>query len=158
MQGNELDLHRNMNAQADSPFGDSPGGLLSACLSLTDELLRILKNEAEILRRFRNRELLEILARKESLVKELSKGLFALADMKNENDEVLGDPRYDLLRSSLKEAGRINQTNHAFIEGSLSYYRDFIDSLFPPAYGPRPEGQPRQELLGVKGLTFRKEI
>jgi len=113
--------------------------------------------EAESLRQFDNGKLLTILHRKESLVRELADKVSVVHMARKRHPEVSHAPQYRSLKTCLGEIERLNRSNQAFIEGTLSHYRHFIDCLCPSSYHPR-HGNERQKSAAFKGLTFRKEI
>jgi flagellar biosynthesis/type III secretory pathway chaperone len=125
---------------------------------LAGQLAQLLGQEAETLRRFENRKLLKILHRKESLIGELAAKLSDLENAKNGHMDMSLTPPYLSLKTCLREIEKLNRSNQAFIEGTLSHYQQFIDCLCPSSYHPRHVNEPRQELAAFKGLTFRKEI
>jgi flagellar biosynthesis/type III secretory pathway chaperone len=134
-----------------------PEELFDAC-ELAGQLEQLLRQEAETLRRFENQELLKILHRKESLIRELAAKMNALEEAKNGHTDTIRGPQYLSLKTCLREIEKLNRSNRAFIEGSLSHYQHFIDCLCPSSYHPHHVNEPRQELAAFKGLTFRKEI
>jgi flagellar biosynthesis/type III secretory pathway chaperone len=125
---------------------------------LAGQLEQLLGQEAETLRRFENQELLKILHRKESLIRELAAKLDDLEKAKDGHTDVRQTPPYLSLKSCLRRIEKLNRSNQAFIEGTLSHYQHFIDCLCPSSYHRRHANEPRQELATFKGLTFRKEI
>jgi flagellar biosynthesis/type III secretory pathway chaperone len=125
---------------------------------LAEQLEQLLGQEAKTLRRFENQELLKILHRKESLIRELAAKLNDLEKAKKGYMDMDQAPQYLSLKSCLREIEKLNRWNQAFIEGTLSHYQHFIDCLCPSSYHPRHVHEPRQELTSFKGLTFRKEI
>jgi len=125
---------------------------------LAGELARLLGQEAATLRQFDNGKLLTILHRKESLVRELADKVNVVHKARERHPEVSHDPHYQSLKTCLGEIERLNRSNQAFIEGTLSHYQRFIDCLCPSSYHPRRASEPRQELAAFKGLTFRKEV
>ena len=145
----------------DTKSGDSiettPKELVDAH-ELAIQLEQLLGQEAEILKRFENQELLKILHRKESLIRELAAKLNDLEKAKNGNTDIVRGPQYLSMKTCLREIEKLNRSNQAFIEGTLSHYQQFIDCLCPSNYHPRHVNEPRQELGAFKGLTFRKEI
>ncbi len=124
---------------------------------LAGELERLLGHEATTLRQFDNGKLLTILHRKESLVRELADKVSVVHMARKRHPEVSHAPQYRSLKTCLGEIERLNRSNQAFIEGTLSHYRHFIDCLCPSSYHPR-HGNERQEVAAFKGLTFRKEV
>jgi flagellar biosynthesis/type III secretory pathway chaperone len=145
----------------DTKSGDSietpPKELLDAH-ELAIQLKQLLGEEAEILRRYENQELLKILPRKESLIRELASRVNAMEKDKNGHADMDRGPQYLSMKTCLREIEKLNRSNRAFIEGTLSHYQQFIDCLCPSSYHPRHASEPRQELAAFKGLTLRKEI
>jgi hypothetical protein len=122
------------------------------------QLEQLLGQEAETLRRFEKQELLKILHRKESLIRELAAKLKDLEKAKNGHKDMSQAPQYLSLKTCLRNIEKLNRSNQAFIQGTLSHYHHFIDCLCPSSYHPRSVSEPRQGLAAFKGLTFRKEI
>ncbi len=132
------------------PNEDSP--FHSECLTTALELLEVLREEAEILRRFAGAELLALIPKKEYLVNEL--------EWKLESARKAGQGSFtvpDSFQALLGEIVKLNTSNGVFIEKTLSYWQDFLAIFSPPSYGPagkkarRPERPP-------KGITFTREI
>ncbi len=137
---------------------ETPPNELFDAYELAGQLVQLLGQEAQTLRRFENQELLKILHRKESLIRELAAKLNDLEKVKKEHTDMSRRPQYLSLKTCLREIEKLNRSNQAFIEGTLSHYQHFIDCLCPSSYHPRHVSEPRQELAAFKGLTFRKEI
>ncbi len=145
----------------DSKGGDATATALEELLDaheLAGQLERLLGQEAETLKGFKNEKLLKILPQKELLVRELATKLSDFRKAKNGQPEVNQAPQYLSLKTCLRNIERLNRSNQAFVEGTLSHYRHFIGCLCPSGYHPRQANEPRQELAAFKGLTFRKEI
>jgi flagellar biosynthesis/type III secretory pathway chaperone len=150
-------------------YGDSGGQRVSCAAAASAEMLiaretaeqlrGLLEKEASTLRRFKGRELMEIIHRKESLVRELAEKLKPLkkaGDARGKSPQP--GPHYDSLKACLVEIERLNRSNRVLIEGALAHYRDFVDCLCPASYGPHGAGEQSKDLAAFKGLTFRKEI
>jgi flagellar biosynthesis/type III secretory pathway chaperone len=137
---------------------ETPPRELFDAFELAGQLEQLLGQEGETLRRFKNQELLKILHRKESLIGELAAKLNDLEKAKKGHPDMSQTPPYPSLKTCLREIEKLNRSNQAFIEGTLSHYQHFIACLCPSSYHPRHVKEPRQELAAFKGLTFRKEI
>lgn len=119
----------------------------SDCIAAALELQLILKEEADILRRFAANELLRLLPRKEFSIGELQGQLNVLKDAN------LSDP----LRNLLSEIDVMNRSNRLFIKRSLSHWRNLISIFSPPSYGPSFDGS-KVVQPPARGLTFSREI
>ncbi len=137
--------HSDVLADRNSPFQ-------SECLPTALELLEVLRNEAEILRRFAGAELLRLVPKKEYLVSELE---WKLQAAKEEGEGFF--PASDSFKALLGEIGTLNTSNGVFIEKSLSYWQDFLSIFSPPSYGPAGK-KARRQPRPPKGLTFAREI
>jgi flagellar biosynthesis/type III secretory pathway chaperone len=136
---------RDIPAALNSPFQ-------SEFLPTALELLDVLRNEAEILRRFAGAELLQLVPKKEYLVNELE---WKLQSAKNAGDGFL--PASDPLKALLCEIDQLNTSNGLFIEKSLSYWQDLFSIFSPPSYGPAGKNAKRP-VRAPKGRTFEREI
>jgi flagellar biosynthesis/type III secretory pathway chaperone len=137
--------HNDVLADRNSPFQ-------SECLPTALELLEVLRNEAEILKRFAGAELLRLVPKKEYLVSELE---WKLQSAKEAEEGFL--PASDSFKALLGEIGKLNTSNGVFIEKSLSYWQDFLSIFSPPSYGPAGK-KARRQARPPKGLTFAREI
>ena len=95
------------------------------------ELLEVLREEAEILRRFAGAELLRLVPKKEYLVSELE---WKLEAAREAGEGFL--PASDSFKALLREISKLNTSNGVFIEKSLSYWQDLFSIFSPPGYGP----------------------
>jgi flagellar biosynthesis/type III secretory pathway chaperone len=145
LQTTESFAHHDVLTAENSPFH-------SECLPTALELLEVLRNEAEILKRFAGAELLRLVPKKEYLVSELE---WKLQSAKEAGEGSV--PASDSFKALLGEIGKLNTSNGVFIEKSLSYWQDFLSIFSPPSYGPAGKKARRQERL-PKGLTFAREI
>ena len=145
LQTAESFAHREVPATDNSPFH-------SECLPTALELLEVLRNEAEILKRFAGGELLRLVPKKEYLVSELE---WKLQSVKEEGEGSL--PASDSFMALLGGIGKLNTSNGVFIERSLSYWQDFLSIFSPPSYGPAGK-KARRQARPPKGLTFAREI
>lgn len=132
------------------PNQDSP--FQSECLVTALELLEILREEAEILKRFAGAELLRLVPRKEFLVSEM--------EWKLQSAREAGEGSFTASESFkvlLGEISQLNASNGAFIEKTLSYWQDLLSIFLPPSYGPAGKtamGPARS----LRGLSFQREI
>jgi len=133
-----------------SPDANSP--FKSEFLPTALELLAVLRQEAEILRRFAGAELLELVPKKEYLVSELEWKLKSAA--KAEGGSIKAS---NSLRALFDEISKLNTSNGVFIEKSLSYWRGLLSIFTPPSYGPSGKAAGRPP-LPLKGMAFRREI
>ncbi len=131
---------------------------LDACISKADSLLQLLKEEAEMLRKFKSDALLGILPRKERLSVELRESVLLLKEQEKESgiDEKTSAD-YNTLRRSLKEIAQLNESNRIFINGSLTYCNELLDCYGSSGYGPGMREAARRRPINCKGLVFRKE-
>lgn len=135
------------------------GNPVCECSETAQQLLNVLGEEKEILRRFSSRELLELLPRKQFLVNELALKLHSMGLAREQNRIPLtSDPEVRTLRESLAEIRRLNHANHVFVQCSLEYWGDFFSLFCPSTYGRCQEGNPRRMHPAPKGFTFHKEI
>jgi len=140
--------------------------LREACVAQARELVELLEREAEVLRSFNNRELMEILPRREFLTGEFLKKIHALKNLKDSRGQQSRDvqkeapeaPQYTVLKGLLKEIQDLNRANRVFIEGSLTYFQDLMECLYPSSHGYGQAGQNLQRSAALKGVGFRKEI
>lgn len=142
--------------------GDPPeqGGedSLGACLSMADELVRLLREETALLQRFNNQGLLVLLPRKELLARTLRDRMEALQRSPRGDRPAPAAKGRGELKAILAEINELNRSNGVFVERSLEYFNDFIDSVCPSSYGPNQEGPWKHKAGNFKGLSFRKEI
>ena len=137
--------HHDVLAADNSPYH-------SACLPTALELLEVLRDEADILRRFAGAELLRLVPKKEYLVTELE---WKLQSAKESEEGFV--PASDSFKALFSEISRLNTSNGVFIEKSLSYWRDFLSIFLPPSYGPAGK-KAKRAARPPKGLTFAREI
>lgn len=137
--------HPGVLPNQDSPFH-------SECLATALELLEVLREEAEILRRFAGAELLALLPKKEYLVNELEWKLDS-ARQAGEGPLTVSDS----FKALLGEIVKLNTSNGVFIEKTLSYWQDFLAIFSPPSYGPAGK-KARRPARPPKGITFKREI
>lgn len=133
-------------------FADHDSPFQSECLATALELHEVLRNEAEILRRFAGAELLQLVPKKEYLVTELEWKLEAAR-------EATGSPFTvsDSFKTLLGEIGKLNASNGVFIERSLSYWQDFLSIFSPPSYGPA-NNKASRSARSPRGATFKREV
>jgi hypothetical protein len=134
------------------PLTDQISPLQSECLATAVELCAILRQEAEVLKRFAGPELMGLLPRKEYLVIELQGKLEALKETGTGPLKVSGP-----LKTILREIDKLNVANGVFIRESLSYWRGLLEIFFPPGYGPGGKAL-RCPALPPKGWALRREI
>lgn len=132
--------------------------LVGVCISLAEQLLTTAKDEASALKKFEVRPLLELLPGKEHLVNKLRDAITSLKELTRCNSGLKSEAKFLLLGDILQQIAEVNHSNHIFIEGTLSYYADFLDQFAPFNYGFRQGGQFKQDRRFCKGLTFKKEI
>jgi flagellar biosynthesis/type III secretory pathway chaperone len=137
--------HTGVLPTEDSPFH-------SECLATALELLEVLREEAEILKRFAGAELLALIPKKEYLVNEL--------EWKLESAKRAGEGSFTVpgsFKALLGEIVKLNTSNGVFIEKTLSYWQDFLAIFSPPSYGPAGK-KARRPARPPKGLSFTREI
>jgi len=134
--------------------------ILAAAMSKAEQLLQILGEETEILKRFNNQALMNILPRKELLVRELVDRVSSLKRRNEESRKIPATPECSRLKARLAEIDELNRANQVFIEKSLAHFGDFLDCICPSNYGPGQDGQApsRHKSATFKGLSFRKEV
>jgi flagellar biosynthesis/type III secretory pathway chaperone len=131
---------------------------IDAALAAAEELLLVLEEEAEILKRFKSEELLNLLPRKELLVGKLHRKMVALHEAESEGRDTEWDSLRARLKSCLNEIQKLNDSNRVFIEGTLSYWQEFLDIFRRPSlYGSGLQGAQGQA-YALKGLAFSKEV
>jgi len=145
-------------ARCDDSRDEQTEDILAVAVSKAEELLQVLKEEEEILKRLNNQALMAVLPRKELLVRELMAKATLLKKGNEENPEIAKTSEYGRLKAFLAEIDRLNRSNQVFIESSLAYFNDFIDCICPSNYGPGQDGQAIHKSATFKGLSFRKEI
>ncbi len=121
--------HHDVPASENSPYH-------SECLPTALELLEVLRDEADILKRFAGAELLRLVPKKEYLVTELE---WKLQSAKESEEGFV--PASDSFKALLSEISRLNTANGVFIEKSLAYWRDFLSIFLPRSYGPAARRQ-----------------
>ncbi len=139
--------------------------LAQACIDTAEQLLAVLGREAEILKSFSAKDLLEVLPKKEFLTGDLARGVKAYGELKERGEGLADtDPMRLRLRACLEAVGRQNETNRLFIESSLSFWGDLLEIFFPPSYGPGQMGahgqigaKSKQRPYPQKGLSFSME-
>lgn len=131
--------------------------LLGKCVSKAGELAGVLHEETDTLRKFDSQRLMALLPRKELLSKELGADINSLRTAFEAGGRSSKGAGYVELKTCLEEIDRVNKANKIMIEGSLAYFTDFLEVLYPSNYGPANEGPYRQN-AALKGLAFRKEI
>lgn len=124
----------------------------SECLAVARELQAVLEEETRVLKRFAGKELLRLIAKKEFLVEELRRKLNAL-----KTDEGRPFSLSSPLKSVLGTIDSRNNANRTLIEGTLSYWQDFLSFLIPAAYGPNGE-ETAHATSTPKGLSFSREV
>jgi len=124
----------------------------SECLATALDLLNVLRNEAEILKRFAGPELLQLVPKKEYLVNELE---WKLQSAKEAGEGFL--PASDSFKALLREISELNASNGFLIAKSLSYWQDLLSVFLPQGYGPagNKAGRP---MCAPRGLAFEREI
>lgn len=132
--------------------------MLDVCLTTAEQLLQTVLEESQILKRFQADALLQILPKKERLVRCLHNKLVSLKDSTDRSDGAKADPQLVLLRESLQQIEQVNQANHIFIENTLAYYDDFLKRFTPVSYGLADNRSHQQDCQFYRGRTFRKEI
>ncbi len=133
-------------------LGNGSASTESDCVAAALELQLILKEEADILKRFASNELLRLLPRKEFSIGELQRQLNVLKGADGTHAK-LSDP----LKNLLREIDAMNRSNRLFIERSLSHWQDLISVFSPPSYGPNLDGT-KSAQPPARGLTFCREI
>lgn len=116
------------------------------------ELLKALKAEEQILRKFSGAELLALLPKKEYLVNELGWKLKAARNASENSFEAS-----ESLKAILAEICRLNTANGIFIEKSLSYWGDLQAILSPPGYGPNGR-KGACTVRAPNGITFQRKV
>ena len=136
-----------------------PGGLPEAtasfhadCLTSVLELLGVLREEAQILKRFAGAELLALVPKKEYLVTELEWKLKSAREAGE--DSFMGS---DYFSGLLNEMIQLNASNGVFIKKSLSYWRDLLSILLPPSYGLSGKTAAVRRHSLPKGRAFRRK-
>jgi flagellar biosynthesis/type III secretory pathway chaperone len=125
----------------------------SECLASARALLEVLREEAQILRRFAGAELLALVPKKEYLVSELEWKLKSAREAGA--DSLAGS---DSLRDLFSEIGQLNASNGVFIKKSLSYWHDLLSVLLPPSYGPSGNVAAERPQSPPKGRSFRRKV
>ena len=124
----------------------------SECLATALDLLDVLRNEADILKRFAGTELVQLVPKKEYLVNELE---WKLQSAKEAGEGFL--PASDSFKALLCEISELNASNGFFIEKSLSYWQDLLSVFLPKGYGPDGKAAKRPA-LSRRGMVFRREV
>jgi len=124
----------------------------SECLATALDLLNVLRNEAEILKRFAGPELLQLVPKKEYLVNELE---WKLQSAKDAGGGFL--PASDPLKVLFREIDVLNTSNGVFMEKALSYWQDLLSVFLPQIYGPAGKKAMRPG-CAPRGLAFEREI
>ncbi len=149
MESISTEVKNNSNqgtiADRDNPFQ-------SEFLVTALELREVLREEADILRRFAGAELLWLIPRKEYLITELE---WKLQRVREAGAYSLTDS--DTLRKLSREINELNTSNGVFIEKSLSYWQDLLSIFMPPSYGPACE-QEKRSASPPRGLSFKREV
>ncbi len=122
----------------------------SDCLATALELQLLLKEEADILKRFAGSELLWLIPKKEMLVSELGQKL--------NMDKAGGGSTMssNQLKVLLGEIDELNRTNGLFILRTLSYWQDLLSIFSPQTYGPSRDGS--RPAPALRGHAFSREI
>lgn len=141
----ESPLHAGALPDQDSPFH-------SECLATALELLEVLREEAGIIRRFKGAELLQLVPRKEYLVRELE---WKLQSAKNAGKGLL--PVSDSYKALLGEIDKLNTSNGVFMEKAISYWHDLFSIFSPQGYGPSGK-KSMPQARALRGLAFEREI
>ena len=132
------------------PNQDSP--FQSECLVTALELLEILREEAEILKRFAGAE--PPAACPKERVSGQRNGVETPISQRSRGGIFTASESFKVL---LGEISQLNASNGAFIEKTLSYWQDLLSIFLPPSYGPAGKtamGPARS----LRGLSFRREI
>ena len=141
------------NTKGTAPVSASPPpGLLGECVMIAEELLDALRDEAQRLRQHDRRDFLEVVSRKEFLVRELGDRMRVFGDGKLDTN----DPVYPAFKNAVMEIDRLNRANEVFIRGSLEYWQDFLSAFNLPAYGPTAD-ETRKKTMAPRGLSLNRE-
>lgn len=124
----------------------------SQFLGTARELLDALRAEEQILKKFSGAELLALLPKKEYLVNELE---WKLKSARKSDGDLFAVS--DSFKTLLGEICRLNASNGAFIEKSLSYWQDLHAILSPSGYNRTGKKEGRS-VRAPKGVTFQREI
>jgi flagellar biosynthesis/type III secretory pathway chaperone len=124
----------------------------SECISTAQELHLVLKEEADILRRFAKADLLRLISKKEFLINELGQKLQCLKDADGHVIPISGS-----LKDLLEKIDQLNRSNRFFIQRSLAYWQDFLSIFIPAGYGPSG-GSPGPGSPLPRGFSFSREV
>lgn len=151
--------------------------MLEDCLLVANQLAGVIQDETEALKAFDTDLLLQLITKKEALVKNLGGKLNVLRQTTNglpygadrsqegwatresvENLDFSGSAAKRLmLRDVLSEIERGNEINRIFIEGSLAYGDELLELFIPGSYTVGQEGQAERLTPTTKGLALDKE-
>jgi len=157
MPGTQIDFHQQEPERAITDY-HSEQDILGACILTAEEMIETVTAETEILKRFEGGKLLEILPRKESLTGELLRKMAMLKRATAEDPDLKDDSRYTILKHYLQKLKLMNYSNLVIIEGSLAYFKDFLNCLYPSNYENGQKCPHGQGVYTFKGLALRKEI
>jgi len=144
---------------------------------IAEKLRDILRAETVALRSFEKERLLEIIAEKEELARELAQQMEDLAfsgspakrpdqgpSLRSGASEAAqagteeGCTSHTVLKELLREIVECNQKNRAFIEGSLGYWQELLTALLPSTYVCSHLGQAGRQSIPAKGLALNREV
>ncbi len=132
--------------------------LLKECVQDADEIIGLLEEESGALVSFNSALLMQLLPRKEHLFNAFKERITGLPEGSHPASGVAQDSARASLREQLHRIQRLNETNRAFIENTLSHYQDFMNCLCPASYGRGQEGRPERSQVAMRGVAFKKEI
>ncbi len=132
--------------------------LLNECVQDADEIIGLLEEESGALVSFNSALLMQLLPRKEHLFNAFKERITGLPEGSHPASGVAQDSARASLREQLHRIQRLNETNRAFIENTLSHYQDFMNCLCPASYGRGQEGRPERSQVAMRGVAFKKEI
>jgi flagellar biosynthesis/type III secretory pathway chaperone len=130
---------------------DQDSSLQPECITTAIELLKVLREETRILKRFAGAELLRLVPRKEYLVNELG---WRLKSAKEAGGGVFSAS--DSFKALLREIDKVNNFNGVFIKKTLGYWRELLAVLLPLGYGKA--GKQEKPARSPRGLTFEREV
>lgn len=124
----------------------------SECLSAARELHQVLKEEADILRRFAKADLLRLISRKELLINELGQKLECLKKADGRRVSISAS-----LIDLLGKIDKLNRSNRFFIQRSLAHWQDLLSIFIPSGY--RPSGRSSKPgSAAPRGFAFSREV
>lgn len=119
------------------------------------QLLQLVREEALVLERLDGNRLLELLPRKEALMRLLEQRMAAPGGRPGPSENEAGR---GMLSECLGQIRTQNEHNRRFIENSLDYWRDLVGLLVPATYDRTGTEAPPTHHVALCGARINREV